>query len=148
VHSLGNQLNGLEDYLNDHGVYADVDIVFDEEELSDSDDIEDVPENINHHTRRNDLTLTQRKKVYEELLQRSNNGKLKKDNTIVVANMFNVSIRTMQRVWHRAKGCRDRGEPVDVSSKKHKHCGKKNKLVDFIRELLQFPYTRGTQYKN
>jgi hypothetical protein len=42
VHPLGNQLNGLENYLNDHGVYADVDIVFDEEELSDSYDIEDI----------------------------------------------------------------------------------------------------------
>jgi hypothetical protein len=59
VHSLGNELNGLED-LNDHGVYVDVDIVFDEE-VFDSDDIEDVPENTNQHTRRNDLTLTQRK---------------------------------------------------------------------------------------
>jgi hypothetical protein len=78
VHSLGTELNGLEDYLNDYGVYADVYIVFDEEELSDSDDIEDVPENTNHHTRRNDLTLTQRKEVYEALLQSSNNGKLKK----------------------------------------------------------------------
>jgi hypothetical protein len=54
VHSLGNELNGLED-LNDHGVYVDVDIVFDEE-VFDSDDIEDVPENTNQHTRRNDLT--------------------------------------------------------------------------------------------
>jgi hypothetical protein len=133
VHSLGTELNGLEDYLNDYGVYADVYIVFDEEELSDSDDIEDVPENTNHHTRRNDLTLTQRKEVYEALLQSSNNGKLKKDSTTVVANMFNVSLRIVQRVWHRAKGCRDCGEPVDVSSKKPKHCGKKNKSVDFAR---------------
>jgi hypothetical protein len=73
-------------------VYADVDIVFDEEELSDSNDIEDVPENKNHHTKRNDLTLTQRKGVYEALLQSYNNGKLKKDSTTVVTNMFNVSL--------------------------------------------------------
>jgi predicted DNA binding protein len=39
---------------------SDVDIVFDEE-VFDSDDIEDVPENTNQHTRRNDLTLRQRK---------------------------------------------------------------------------------------
>jgi hypothetical protein len=125
-------------------VYADVDIVFDEEELSDSNDIEDVPGNKNHHTKRNDLTLTQRKGVYEALLQSNNNGKLKKDSTTVVTNMFNVSLWTLQRVWHRAKGCRDRGEPVDVSSKKPKHYGKKNKSVDLARIATILLHKRNT----
>jgi YesN/AraC family two-component response regulator len=39
----------------------------------------------------------------------------------------------VQHVWHRAKGCRDRGEPVDVSSNKPKHCDKKNKSADLTR---------------
>jgi hypothetical protein len=147
VHSLGNVLNGLEDYLNDHGVYVHVDIVFDEEVLSDSDDIEDVPENTNEHTRHKDVTLRQRQQIYEALLENSNNGKLKKGSTTVVANMFNVSLRTVQCVWHRAKGCRHRGEPVDVSSKKPKHYVKK-KIHLPCQELLQFPYTGGAQYEN
>jgi YesN/AraC family two-component response regulator len=47
--------------------------------------------------------------------------------------MFNVSLQTVQHVWHSAKGCHDRGEPVDVSSKKPKHGGKKNKSVNLAR---------------
>ena len=59
----------MEDYLNDHGVYADVDIVFDEEELSDSDDSEDGSEDVsaNQHILRKNLSNTQRQEVYEAL---------------------------------------------------------------------------------
>jgi len=94
-----------------------VDIVFDEEELSDSDDSEDGSEDVsaNQHIGCKNLSNTQRQEVYEALLQCSNNGKLKRNSTTEVANQFNVAIRTVQRAWRRAKGCRGRGEAVDVS---------------------------------
>jgi hypothetical protein len=50
-HSLDSEWNGLEDYLNDYGVYGNVDIVFDEEELTDSDDNDEIPENASDRKR-------------------------------------------------------------------------------------------------
>jgi hypothetical protein len=135
----------LNDYLNVYGVFADVDIVFDEEELSESKDNEEEPEIANKPGRLNDVLHQQMQQIYEAMLDRSINGKQKRDSTTVVANQFNVSLRTVQGIWHRAKGCRQRGEPVDVSSKKPKHIGKeKNHLI--FQPLLQFPYIRGVLY--
>jgi hypothetical protein len=60
--------------MNDYGVYADaMDIDFDEE-TEDSNVEED------EHRCRN-LTNTERQQIYEALLERSNRGKLKKNNT-------------------------------------------------------------------
>jgi hypothetical protein len=138
-------LNALNDYLNVYGVFADVDIVFDEEELSESEDNEEEPEIANQPGKLNDVSHQQRQQIYEAMLDRSINGKQKRDNTTIVANQFNVSLRTVQHIGHRAKGCRQRGEPVVVSSKKPKHSGKKkNHLI--CRPLLQFPCTRGVLY--
>jgi hypothetical protein len=75
------------------------------------------------------------------MLDMSINGKQKRDSTTVVANQFNVRLHTVQHIWHRAKGCHQRGEPVDVSSKKPKHSGKKKSNL-IVQPLLQFPCIR------
>jgi hypothetical protein len=80
---VDNELNVLEDYLNDYGVYANVDIVFDQDELLDSEDNEEEHE---IQPDRLDLSHTQRQQKYEALLARSNNGKQRKNNTSIVAN--------------------------------------------------------------
>jgi AraC-like DNA-binding protein len=129
-HSLDSECNGLEDYLNDYGVYGNVDIVFDVEELTDSDDNDENPENASDRKRLNDVSRSQRQEIYEAMLERITNGKQKRDTTTIVANLFNVSIWTVQRVWRRAKRCRERGEPVDVSSRKPKYSGRKKKSFD------------------
>lgn len=134
--NVDNELNVLEDYLNDYGVYADVDIVFDQDELSDSEDNEEEHE---IQPGRLDLSHTQRQQIYEALLARSNNGKQRKNSTTIVANQFNVSLRIVQRIWNRAKGCCQRGEPVDVSSRKPKRCGNKKKSVD-LSTIATIPF--------
>jgi hypothetical protein len=63
--NVDNELNVLEDYLNDYEVYADVDIVFDQDELSDSEDNEEEHE---IQPGRLDLSHTQRQQIYEALL--------------------------------------------------------------------------------
>jgi DNA-binding transcriptional regulator YhcF (GntR family) len=137
----------LNDYLNVYGVFTDVDIVFDEEELSESEDNEEELEIANQHSRLNDVSHQQRQQKYEAMLDRSINGNQKMDSTTVVANQFNVSLHTVQRIWHRAKGCRQRGEPVDVSSKKPKHNGKKKSHL-ICQPMLQFLGTRGVLYRS
>jgi hypothetical protein len=65
--------------MDDYGVYADaVDIVFDEEELEDSDVEEDEHTTVNNSHKFRNLTDTQRQQIYEALLERSNCGKLKR----------------------------------------------------------------------
>lgn len=128
------EMNAMEEYLADYGVYADaVDVAFDQEELSDSDDEEDVPANANGRRTNKEMSNRERQDMYEALLAISNNGRLKKDSTRIVANKFNVSQRTVQRLWNRAQQCIRQGLPVDVSSKKPKHCGRKKMQIDLSR---------------
>ena len=44
-----------------------------------------------------------RKQVYQSLLARSNNGKLGKKDTTIVAEQFGLHIRAVQRLWKRGK---------------------------------------------
>jgi hypothetical protein len=72
--------------MHDYGVYADaVDIVFNEEELDDSDDEEDHHANENNAHESKNLTDTQRQQIYAALLERSDRGRLKRTATTIVA---------------------------------------------------------------
>jgi DNA invertase Pin-like site-specific DNA recombinase len=129
------------DNMNDYGVYADVvDIVFDEEELEDSDVEEEEHTTANNSHKFTCLTDTQRQQIYEALLERSNCGKLKKNTTNIVAEMFKVSKYQVRRVWRRAKQCRAQGIPVDVRSRR-KNCGRKKKQID-LSPVLRVPWHR------
>jgi hypothetical protein len=78
--------------MNDYGVNTDVvDIVFDEEELEDSDVEQDEHTNANNSHKCRILTDTERQQIYEALLERSNRGKLKKNTTNIVTHIFQVS---------------------------------------------------------
>ena len=78
--------------MHEYGVYAnEVDIVFDQEELSDSSDEDYEPANGNFRTRSKDLTTAQRQQIYEALLEKSNRGKLKRNTTTEVAELFHVN---------------------------------------------------------
>ena len=128
------------DDVHDYGVYADaVDIVFDEEELEDS-DVEDEHTNANNSHKFRILTDTERQQIYEALLERSNHGKLKKNATNVVAHMFQVSRYQVRRVWRRVKQCRAQGRPVDVISRR-KNCGRKRIQID-LSDVLRVPLHR------
>src|SRR6185312_4729786 len=86
--------------------------------------------NANVYSRSKDLTPTQRQEIYEALLARSVNGKLRKNSTTKVAELFNVHRSAVWRVWKRAKQCRDNGLPVDISSRKPNNSGRKKVQVD------------------
>jgi hypothetical protein len=90
----------------EYGVYdGDLDIVFDEEELEDSSDDEDAHVNGSGQTRSKELTATQTQQIYEALLERSNCGKLRKNTTKIVAELFNVNRHAVWRIWRRVKQC-------------------------------------------
>jgi hypothetical protein len=88
-------------------VYADaVDIQLDEEELSDSDD-EDYQQPLQEEaTNMKNLTRRQRQDIYQDLLQLSTNGILQRNSTTLIAAKYNVNVRTIQRMWQRAKNVR------------------------------------------
>jgi hypothetical protein len=70
--------------------------------------------------RRKNLSDNKRQEIYEALLLRSLNGKLKRRTSTIVANLFNVNRRYVSSIWRRAKECIAAGEPVDVSCKRKK----------------------------
>jgi len=59
--------------------------------------------------------------MYHELLRKSVDGKLPREVTKAVASSFSVSMRTVQRIWKRAK----ESEAHDVSHRKTKNYGGK-----------------------
>jgi len=84
------------------------------------------------------LIDAQRQGIYEALLEKSNRGKLKRNATNIVAQMFQVSKYQVQRVWRRVKQCRAQGILVDVRSRR-KNSGRKRiqiNLSDVVRAPL------------
>lgn len=78
--------------MQEYGVYAgDVEVVFEQEELDDSDQ-EDEQQNKN-------LTKIQRQQIYAALAGKTNNGTLRKNATTEVAAMFNVKRARVQAIW-------------------------------------------------
>ena len=51
----------------------------------------------------------------------SRGGKFENDNKKNIANYFEVHVRTIQRIWHRAMKQIAEGLPVDVSQRQHSH---------------------------
>jgi hypothetical protein len=158
LYFYSGEQGALEDLIEEFGMYTEtVDIAFDEEELSDSDGIEDqqthdeeedaqahvveedeqahdVDDDQAHHDqarhRTKDLTDKQRRNIFEDLLRSSKNGKLKRNSTTIIAAKYIVRIRTIQRVWKRAKKCWAQGIPVNVNGLKPKNCSYKKIQVD------------------
>ena len=127
--------------MNDYGVYNDVvHITFDEEELEDSETEEDVHANENTAHQSTNLTEVQRQQIYAALLERTNRGRLKRNATNIVAQMFQVSIHQVRRLWRRVKLCRAQGIPVDVRSQR-KNCGHKRIQID-LSDVLNIPLHR------
>jgi hypothetical protein len=76
------------------------------------------------------MTEELRKQVYQTLLARSNNGKLHKKDTQIVAEQFDLHIRSVRRVWRRGKTQLQNGVPVEVGSLKKGRVGRKPTPVD------------------
>lgn len=92
------------------------------------------------------LTNIQRQAIYLSLLEKSNNGKLKKDTTKSVALLFSVSMTTVQRIWRRAKESSNK-EEVDVSHRRTKNCGRKKLQMD-VERFKNIPLSRRTSLRS
>jgi len=66
-----------------------------------------------------------RKQVYQALLARSNNGILHKKDTQIIADRFDLHLRTVHRIWRRGKTQLANFVPVVVSSLKKGRVGRK-----------------------
>lgn len=88
------------------------------------------------------MTNNERQAIYIALLQRSVDGKLKRDTTKIVASIFGVSIRTIQRIWKQSKNNSNNGV-IDVSHRRTKNCGRKRVQLDFQR-IQEIPLSRRT----
>ncbi|XP_066334125.1 uncharacterized protein [Miscanthus floridulus] len=140
--ALQDAQDAMDDLIHQFGVYTDdVNIIFDEEELTNSDDEEFQETQDQAPNATKNLTDKQRQDIYEDLLQRSNNGKLKRTDTAYVAAKHNVRLCTVQHIWQRAKRCKAQGIPVDVKSPKPKNCRLKKFEVDLSR-VADIPLNR------
>jgi hypothetical protein len=78
--------------------------------------VEQEPVVVNHRWKQ--ITDDMRKQVYQALLARSNNGKLHKKDTQIVAEQFNLHVWLVCRVWSRGKIQLANSVPVVVASLK------------------------------
>ena len=84
------------------------------------------------------MTEDLRKRVYQTLLGRSNDGILHKKDTAYVAAQFDLHIRTVQRVWNQGKTQLKNSIPVVVDSLKKGRVGRKAIPVD-LEALRNIP---------
>ena len=87
----------MDDVIHDFGVYTYVvDIIFDEEKLSDSDD-EDYQQLLQEAINMlKNLTQRRRQDIYEDLLQLSTNGTLQRNSTTLIGAKYHVHVRTIR----------------------------------------------------
>ncbi|KAG2550704.1 hypothetical protein PVAP13_9KG298500 [Panicum virgatum] len=104
------------DGVDDDGVYED------------DNDYVDAPVQVNQ--RRKEVPEDVRKQVYQALLTRSNSGILHKKYTQIVADQFDLHLRTVQRIWRRGKTQLADNVPVVVSSLKKGRVGRKAIPID------------------
>lgn len=97
--------------------------------------------------RRKNLTDKQRQDIYEELLLRSNNGKMKRVTTTIVAGLFNINRCYVQAIWREAKKCHAARVPVNVCSKRKQSRGRPKVTVDLSR-VLTIPLNKRTTLKS
>jgi len=122
------------------------DIVFNQEAIQGSRNT-DGHANANGYSRSKDLTPTQRQQIYEALLARSVNRKLRKNSTTKVAELFGVHRSAVWRIWKRAKQCCDNGLPVDISSRKPNNSGRKKVQVD-LSQVQTIPLHRRSNLRS
>ena len=60
-------------------------------------------------------------------------GSVQPDNKLLVSNLLDISVRSVERIWEEAKKQIADGKEVDVSSKKLGRSGRKRKELDLER---------------
>ncbi|XP_031263184.1 uncharacterized protein LOC116121366 [Pistacia vera] len=111
--------------------------------LEATNEVNDIDKEVNTHVSQKNLTNEQRQAIFESLLKRSVNGQLKKNTTYKVAQLFRVSMRTVQRIWQRGKENEGLDSNTNVSSKKALNCGRKRLQID-VNQFRHIPLRRRT----
>ena len=83
--------------------------------------------------------------IYMALLKKRVNGKLKMGTTKTVANEFSVSMRTVQRIWKKAKETSN--GVIDVSHHKTKNYDRKRVQID-LQQLKNVPLSKRTTVRS
>lgn len=111
-----------------HALYNYIFQQFAEDNIDD--DVIDEEQQVRNTRVKKVLSNAERRMLYEALLERSVNGKLKKGVKRMVASQFGVSMRTVRRIWKKAD---NKGIYADVSHNMSKNCGRKRIEIDFAR---------------
>ncbi|XP_022013709.1 uncharacterized protein LOC110913170 [Helianthus annuus] len=92
------------------------------------------------------LTNSERRTIYEVILEQSNDGKLKYGSISDVASHFSVSTRTVSRIWHQARFQVQHGYLVDVSRKPH--IAKQKRIQINFDQVAQIALRRRTNIRS
>ena len=92
------------------------------------------------------MSHNEKQEIYEALLHRSMNGKLKRRTTTIVANLFNANRCYVQSIWRTAKECLVAGVLVDVTCKRKKTYGRKKVAVD-LATIATLPLDKRTTFR-
>ncbi|KAJ0028852.1 hypothetical protein Pint_35022 [Pistacia integerrima] len=136
----------MADQCNSRGVLGEIDLNI-LPILEAMDEVDDITEKVNTHVSRKNLTNEQRQAIFESLLKRSVNGQLKKNITSEVAQLFSVSMRTVQRIWQRGKENEVLDSSTNVSSRKALNCGRKRLEID-VSQFRNIPLRRRTSLRS
>ncbi|XP_050229431.1 uncharacterized protein LOC126678580 [Mercurialis annua] len=93
--------------------------------------VDELPSRTQNQRIKKELNNDERRAIYDMLLEKSVDGKLKRGITNMVAATFSVSVRSIQRIWRQAKQTENGG----VSHKKTGNCGRKKVEIDL--ELIR-----------
>ncbi|XP_028061599.1 uncharacterized protein LOC114265064 [Camellia sinensis] len=99
-----------------------------------------------HHRTKKNLTNHLRQSIFETLLIRSKDGKLKRGCQTEVAVKFSVHIKTVRRIWQRGIACMENGLMVNVSSKLT-NSGRKQVQLNFGK-VTEIPLRRRTNIRS
>ncbi|CAL5349588.1 unnamed protein product [Camellia sinensis] len=99
-----------------------------------------------HHRTKKNLTNHLRQSIFETLLIRSKDGKLKRDCQTEVAAKFSVHVKTVHRIWQRGIACMENGLVVNVSSKLT-NSGRKRVQFNFGK-VAEIPLRRRTNIRS
>ncbi|CAI8613496.1 unnamed protein product [Vicia faba] len=114
-----------------------------QEEVEGNNDIENFEAESRERKKLRVLSNEERMSIYHELLQKSVDGQLRKGATNEVASSNSVPIRTVQRIWKRAK----ESETRDVSHRKIKNCGCKRISID-ENQIRELPFSQRTNIRS
>ncbi|KAK1399051.1 hypothetical protein POM88_008914 [Heracleum sosnowskyi] len=102
---------------------------------------EPEPNSSSRPRRRKNLTNEERQRIYEFLLERSVEKRIRHGLLTKTATMFNTCTRTIKRLWNRAQMQLANGNTIDLSSKRVGKVGRKHVHLS-PNKIMQVPLSR------